>query len=263
MSGDNLDDLEEHVKKLYLENEYILKHHQLHEEDSAWKIRKIIPLVDNVMATINYEEINLLDVGGGKGIILNSISNYIKKKYQINTNKIILDLSPGMLEIQSKVNPDVKKALNEDICKTSLKNKEVDITLLIDVLEHIIHPEDALKEIMRISRFLILKVPLEDNLFDNIRNFITHGRLRKNKIKNLGHIQSYNISSLINQLENHNGQIIDLHYTNVGNYNLSTAKSKNKLLKLKYLIENQFFKLSPELSGKIFMDFVVLSVKCY
>ena len=43
-----------------------------------------------------------------------------------------------MLEIQEKRNPDLKKALNEDIHKTSLDSKEIDLSLMIDLLEHVL-----------------------------------------------------------------------------------------------------------------------------
>jgi ubiquinone/menaquinone biosynthesis C-methylase UbiE len=77
----------------------------------------------------------LLDVGGGAGVILSAVSTYIERNYSMKVNKFGLDLSPAILKIQKKRNPDLKKALNEDIYKTSLTDKEVDVTLLIDLLE--------------------------------------------------------------------------------------------------------------------------------
>ena len=119
----------------------------LHEKDSNWKVSKIIPLVDKFISYINKDIINLLDVGGGAGLILNMISIYIEKNYSIKVNKYLLDLSPGMLDVQKKKNLDFKKAFNEDIRKTSLSNKEIDLILMIDVLEHVPQPMEALEEV--------------------------------------------------------------------------------------------------------------------
>lgn len=130
--------IDEYVKNLYLADEYIIKNPSLHEEDSPWKVSKIIPLVDRVIGYINKDKINLLDIGGGAGLILNAVSTYIEESYDIKVNKFTLDLSPGMLEIQEKRNPDLKKALNEDIHKTSLDSKEIDLSLMIDLLEHVL-----------------------------------------------------------------------------------------------------------------------------
>jgi len=69
-----------------------------------------------------------------------------------------------MLDVQRKNNPDIKQTLNEDIRHTSLRDKHIDLMLMIDVLEHVPNPEEALEEARRVSHFLILKVPLEDNL---------------------------------------------------------------------------------------------------
>ena len=129
----------------------------MHEEDSVWKTSKIIQLIDEYFSIENKTEINLLDVGGGAGIIMNNISSYIVDKYNIKVNKYILDLSPGMLDIQKRNNPDFKIALNEDICKTSLKETQIDITLMIDTIEHIPEPTIALAELKRISKYVCIQ----------------------------------------------------------------------------------------------------------
>jgi len=36
--------IDKYVKNLYLTDEYVVKNPSLYEEDSPWKIRKIIPL---------------------------------------------------------------------------------------------------------------------------------------------------------------------------------------------------------------------------
>ncbi len=126
---------DENIRDLYLNDEYIKKNPALHEEDSEWKVAKIIPLIDILIneAFIIGNEINLLDVGGGAGLILKEISNYIEKFYNIKVNRYALDLSPGMLVVQEKNNPNAR-LLNEDICRTSLRNKEIDISLMMTLL---------------------------------------------------------------------------------------------------------------------------------
>ena len=55
-------DIEEYVKNLYLRDEYLIKNPSLHEEDSPWKVSKIIPLVDRFMGYISEEKVNLGDI---------------------------------------------------------------------------------------------------------------------------------------------------------------------------------------------------------
>jgi len=68
----------EYMRSLYQTDEYIVNNPSLHEEDSPWKISKIIPLIDKLSSQLNKDEINLLDVGGGAGLILNATSTYIE-----------------------------------------------------------------------------------------------------------------------------------------------------------------------------------------
>jgi hypothetical protein len=48
-----------------------------------------------------------------------------------------------MLDVQRKNNPDIKQTLNEDVRHTSLRDKHIDLMLMIDVLEHVPNPEEA------------------------------------------------------------------------------------------------------------------------
>lgn len=251
---------------LYTSNEYISKNPSLHIEDSPWKISKILPLIDMIMSKENKRLINLLDVGGGAGLILKEVSSYIKNKYNISVNKYTLDLSPAMLKIQKQNNPDMIKLLNEDIKKTSLKDKEIDITLMIDVLEHVPNPEDCLKEIHRISNFVIFKVPLENNLQDNLINFLTKGKHRENNIKNIGHINIYNSRNLKEQIIKNHFKILYFVYTNVKEYKYKTKIHKNKesfrmLLLIYNFLRSKFSKYFPSISAILFLDFAMILVE--
>ncbi len=253
------------INDLYRSNLYIIKNPSLHKEDSPWKVSKIIPLIDRFINRASKDEINLLDVGGGAGVILNIIASYIEKKHNIKVNKYALDVSPGMLEVQKKVNPKLKKILNEDIRKTSLNNKEIDLTMMIDILEHVPNPTKALEEIKRISKFAILKVPLEDNLSFKTIDFLRKGKVRQKLVESIGHINTYNLDSLTYQVQKHTGKILYLSLTNMHEYFLSTKhhRKKTKLRgKLAHLIAMYLFKLSPKLCTLIFTDFAVILVKC-
>ena len=258
--------MNEYVQNLYLTDEYIIRNPSLHEEDSPWKVSKIIPLIDRVVDYLNEGEINLLDVGGGAGLILNALSSYIEKSHDMKVNKFALDLSPNMLEIQKKRNPDLKGALNEDICKTSLASKEVDLTLMIDVLEHVPNVLEALQELRRISRFVVFKVPLQDHLLLRTWNFINRGKPRQHLIENVGHINFYRFSRLRQEIEKNTGQVLNYYFTNVFDYfRNSEHYSKNMGIKSKLanFVAAYTFKLSPKLCSLMFGDFVMILVKCY
>ena len=53
----------EQAGDLYRSDRYIDHNPSLHEEDSPWKVTKILPLVDQFITLRSSKEINLLDVG--------------------------------------------------------------------------------------------------------------------------------------------------------------------------------------------------------
>ena len=66
----------------------------------------------------------ILDVGGGAGIILREVAEYLVSAYGLRVTKMSMDLSQDALDMQAESNPDLVVALKEDICKTSLNDKE-------------------------------------------------------------------------------------------------------------------------------------------
>ena len=94
------------VDNLYLRNEYVLQNPSLHVEDSHWKVTKIRQFLDGFLnkykENFELQKLNILDVGGGGGLILKKIASEIENNYGIEVNKYALDLSPRALEIQKK-----------------------------------------------------------------------------------------------------------------------------------------------------------------
>lgn len=54
---ENIDDF---IRNLYLNDDYIIKNPSLHEISSPWKVIKIIPFVDRFFDYTKKDEINLL-----------------------------------------------------------------------------------------------------------------------------------------------------------------------------------------------------------
>lgn len=253
------------VEKLYITNEYLNINPSIHIEETPWKVRKIKPLIDKCLKKYNKRKLKLLDVGGGAGQILKEISSYIESKYNIKVEKYAIDLTPKILEIQKKNNPSLKKALNEDIKNTSLKDEEVDITLMIDVLEHVPNPCEALRELRRISKYVIFKVPLEKNFSLSVMNFLTFGRVRKRIIKRIGHVNIYSLKTLKNQLKENGFFIISSSYTNSFEYWVNSNRHKNKIKGLFFRIyywagylTSMFF---PNLAPLLLGDFAMVLVE--
>lgn len=252
------------MKDLYTTDKYISLNPSLHSEDSLWKIEQIIPLIDAYLTQNSANSIVILDVGGGNGLILNSVARYIKEKYNRKMIKYALDLSPGMLEQQKKMNPDLRVLANQDIRKTSFKNKEIDLVLMIDVLEHIDQYKDALQEINRIAKYAIFKVPLEDNLTRNMSNVISRGKVKQKTKDKYGHVVYFSFKRVKKEIEISGGKVISYHFTNVSEYLLKNPHHSEDM-KFKDRVKNRvaalLFKLSPRLCSALFDDFATILVR--
>ena len=236
----------------------------LHEEDSQWKTSKLCPLVDAFLVRHQKDEIILLDVGGGAGAILSEIANLIRRHQNKSVKKYALDLSPGALEIQCARNPDIVKALSEDIRKTSLVDKEVDLALMIDVLEHIPEPYRALEELKRIARFVIFKVPIEKTLWTKMADFVRGPQRKQEILASIGHVNFYTPHELRSQIERHLGRIVEFRYADSFRPIQSTKLYTELGLfqKLPFIIGPILFKISPVLCLRIFVDSALFLVEC-
>jgi SAM-dependent methyltransferase len=252
------------ISDFYKLDKYQIKNSTLHKEDSSWKAEKIMPLIDRIVQNSDKKIITILDVGGGAGLILSIISKYIKNKYNRKVKKIALDLSPGMLKVQAKNDPDLFLCLNEDIKKTSLAKKSIDIVLLIDVLEHLTVPEEALKEIRRISQFCIIKIPLENNFNFKVINFFDKGKLRQMLKKDLGHINVFSRKSLLCLLKQSGINVVSFEYTNVFSYLRCSEYYRGKIKGWENFINfigSILYPLSPRLVGYLLPDYAIILVQ--
>jgi len=99
---------------------------------------------------------SILDVGCGDGFIL----DYIAKEEQFSRLEGI-DISEEIIEKAKKNYPRLK-FFTSSACHMGYKDREFDLVIACEVLEHITDYRKALLEISRVSaRYSIISVPLE------------------------------------------------------------------------------------------------------
>ena len=248
---------------MYVSGEYIRRNPTLDVEDTQWKLTKTFPFIDKWLHEIPSTRVKVLDVGGGAGLFLKGISEYLTAK-NIRVEQYALDLSREMLEIQKRNNPDIKEIFEGSIEKTSFDDKEVDLVLMIDVIEHVPDAGAALKELRRISKYAIFKVPLENNLYYNVLNLIKGGRLRRDIFQNVGHLNYYTFRKLSRQLAEYSGDVLKYAFINDFEYVLSEEyhRKLNAVEKVVFASGNFMFAISPCLSSCMFPVSIIYLVKC-
>jgi len=136
----------------------------------------------------------ILEVGSGEGFVL----EHVRKAK--NAHLEGSDISDDMLRLARDRNPGLKIS-KASAYKLPYKDKSFDLVLAIEVLEHLEHPEKALKEIQRVcSGCCILSVPNEP-IF-SISNFLRARHIRRFG-RNPDHIQAWSKKSFINLLSNY------------------------------------------------------------
>lgn len=237
-----------------------------HKRDTPWKTEKLIPYIDFLIKNDNFSGISLLDVGGGTGLILREISNHIETKHRIKTRQMAIDLSPGFLELQKKNNPSLEATFNCSIESTPFDDRQIDVTLMIDVLEHLYNTKACLNELRRISRYVLFKVPLEQNLTVLLLDIFTGYKKMRARSDSVGHINHYSFKSLKSELEEHLGTVVSSSYTDAFSGMLSSEERRRDLSlprKIYCHIARLCYRMSPALTALIFNDFAIVLVKCY
>jgi SAM-dependent methyltransferase len=234
------------IEKFYATDEYLRRNPSLHEEDSPWKIQRVMPLVELFVKLHGSKSVRILDVGGGAGLILQAIGEKLKYNHGVVVLKYAMDLSPLMLTRQKRNNPDLQATFNVDLCKNSLDNKFADLVLMIDVVEHIPDSDKALNEISRIGKFAILNIPLEKNVIEFIWNVMSNGTFRRSKIASVGHIHTYTYASALKQINRRCGSMFVYYLTDPKPW---PTDYKNRIRD--YAVA-RMFKLSPKISSLLF-----------
>ncbi len=160
------------------------------------KLSAMISARNIILATQNETNLSLLDVGAGDGNVLAELSRVgnFKKMTALEVSE------SGIEKIKLRNIPELVEVKKFNGYQISFKNKEFDLGIAIHVLEHVEHERLFLNELGRVSKRLLIEVPLEHGF--NINRAVSNG-------KKTGHINFYTIETLINLLESSGFRVIE------------------------------------------------------
>jgi ubiquinone/menaquinone biosynthesis C-methylase UbiE len=232
--------------------------------NEQWKTGKITPAIDVFVHEIRKEKIAVLDIGGGTGIILNNISMYLEKSYKMKVTKFSLDVSDALLDVQKKNNPDTK-IIKNDVTNTSLFDKQIDLSLMLDVLEHVANPRGALEELRRISKFVVFCVPLEDAPVPKILNYLRRNSTREAATGTVGHVNFYNANKLVQTIQKYCGNILWMRCANMFKHYRESElyDTVSAMARIKIRVAQRMCERSPKLASQLLGDQIIVLVRCY
>ncbi|MFH0887168.1 MAG: methyltransferase domain-containing protein [bacterium] len=183
---------------LYRNGKYLLNNPTWHEEDSAWKAKQIIKMMERNKISPN----TICEVGCGAGEILVQL--------QKNMNRDIVfsgyDISPQALELCGNKSNEKLQFIMKDILQE--KNCHFDLILMIDLIEHLEDYFGYLREIKKMGDLKILHIPLDLSV---------QALLRVSPISKsyniAGHIHYFTKEAVLRALTSLGYEIIDFFYT--------------------------------------------------
>ncbi|MCC6844416.1 MAG: methyltransferase [Saprospiraceae bacterium] len=226
-------------EKIYIEEngEYLKNNPTWHVEDSPWKAKQIIKM-------LNRNPINpktIAEIGCGAGEILNqlhlSMPNYVSYTgYDISSDAISLAKTRENERLEFK---------NENLLEI---NACFDLLLMIDVFEHVDDYLGFLKLSKNKAKNTIFHIPLDISAQGILRNNLMSARY------SVGHLHYFMKETAIATLVDSGYDIVDYFYT-AGSLELprKTLKSKIATLPRKLL-----FKSNEDLAVKLLGGFSLL-----
>ena len=209
----------------FYEKDYLLINPTLHKQDAEAKFQIIKECISIISPSNKIQTI--ADFGCGFCAVLIKILDYLHKKIDNNISAVGIDISSNILVNGGKQPYLIKLRSN---CENNpLSDCSISLSFCIDLIEHVKNPNSLLREISRISKFAIFKIPIELSLFTVLKG----GKKRLYKLeRKYGHIHHFNRKSIIHNIENY-FDIIYETYSKIPNRMFLIDKLQDIIIKLK------------------------------
>ena len=220
------------ITSRYKNGDYLFKNFDWHVEDSPWKAHQI----DKIIKRNKLNPSTICEVGCGAGQILKELSlNSTYAEVDFTGYEISDDAFKLCSTRTSERLTYLKKDLLED-------EKKYDITLCIDVFEHVENYMGFIRGLREKGEFKIFHIPLDLSVITLLRGKLINGR------NLVGHLHYFTPDTAIATLADCGYEILDTMYTPIF-ADLPSKSWKAKLLKLpRYIL----YKTSPKLLSILF-----------
>lgn len=174
----------------FYETRYLELNPTLHEEDVEDKFQALRIVLQLVIPKLYIRLVG--DIGCGSCSVLVKALDYLCQTAHKNIRGLGIDISSRILSL-AKQHPNVSK-VTANCEEIPLKNRSVSLGICFDVVEHVRDPRSLVREVARISRFAVFRIPLELSLYTRLNG--NKGRLTKLR-RQYGHIHHFSRSSAV------------------------------------------------------------------
>lgn len=173
------------------QEEYIKKNPTLHVEDTDKKFAEISKVVNQKLTFKS-----MIDIGCGAGVLT------LKVKHSLNIKETLgVDLSSHMIESAQEFDQQKEvRWLKEDYRNLDY-SKIYDLSIAMDIVEHVENDEEILEILSKISKYSVIKVPLEYSLMNRfLKRLGIHDTFAETR-NQFGHIHYYNFFKIRDLVE--------------------------------------------------------------
>lgn len=218
---------------LYETDQYLKNNPGWHEEDSPWKVERILEM----LRKHNLTPKDIVDVGCGAGALL----SLLQKSLPPDTRLCGYDVAPTAIGVAEKRKNSHLDFVCRDILTTQKRGAE--LLLLMDVFEHIPDYMGFLTALSGYAKMFIFHIPLDMNLLHLLQDRHIASR------DVAGHLHYFSKATGLRTLEDCGYRIVDWTYTRV----FETDKAMRSPLKRVLALPRSLgLALVPDLSTKIF-----------
>jgi len=188
-----------------------------HAPRKAAELTKVIPF--DLLQKMFEEKKSVIEVGCGAGGVIYNFSRLLTN-LGIENIPAGYDISPQAIAMAREKFGDRV----DFVCSKEITIKEdVAVILLVDMLEHLETPDIFLRSMTMISKYFLIRLPLDKNLWN-----LVSGKLPKLE-KKLGHIHYFTYKSATTFVNEQGLEVIRYYLTS--NFNVSSNR-KTKIAKI-------------------------------
>jgi SAM-dependent methyltransferase len=219
------------VQNIYTSGQYLEKNPTWHIEESPWKIRHILPMIQRHHLEIS----TVCEVGCGVGEVLRLLQRNMSETCTFWG----FDISPQAIAMcEEKANDRLHFKL-ADIRRE--QDAYFDLMLVLDVIEHLEDYFSILRDLKPKSRYKLFHIPLEISVQGVLR-----GKIFLRNRDQHGHLHHFTKETALRAIEDIGYEVLDYSYS--PEYELDTTLLQTKLMKLP---RKSFFALQKDWAARI------------
>jgi hypothetical protein len=219
-------------------SDYFEKNPNWHVEDSPWKAKQILKMMNRNKLPVN----TIVEIGCGAGEILNQLHQQLPSTIEFTG----YDVSPDAIALAKHREKDRLTFKLENLLEADVK--PFDLLLMIDVFEHVDDYLGFLKACKDKSVYSIFHIPLDISVLGTLRETMVKYR------KSVGHLHYFMKETALATLRDTGYEVMDFFYTAEG----IELPRKTMLSKVSLYPRKILYGINEDFAVKLFGGFSLL-----